>query len=71
MELPPIGFLRSSFWQRLAALNHRPSRLHESVLPNRQVRAVGRRMNRSEAAYLFGIGLFSSNVTPEHGRFHR
>jgi hypothetical protein len=34
------------------------------------VEAVGREMNRSEAAYLFGVGISSSNATPEHGPFH-
>jgi hypothetical protein len=33
------------YLQRLAeTLNHRTLRLHESLLPNRQLRAIGRRM---------------------------
>jgi hypothetical protein len=46
--------------QRLAAaLNHRTTRLHESLLPNRQVGAVGREMKRARPAHPFEIG-FSS-----------
>src|SRR5688500_12095868 len=46
-----------------APLNHRTLRLHESLLPNRQVGAVGRGMKRNEAVYLFGVSRSSSNVT--------
>jgi hypothetical protein len=50
--------------------------MHESLfmenLRKKVVEAVGREMNRSEAAHLFGVGLSSSsNVTPEHDPFHR
>src|SRR5215212_3510358 len=51
-ELRLYGVLRSSpkhtqlahKLQRLAALNHRGLLLHESLLPNREVESVGRRM---------------------------
>jgi hypothetical protein len=42
-----------------AALNHRALRLHESLLPNREVGALGRGMKESEATYLFGVSLSS------------
>jgi hypothetical protein len=46
--------------QRLAAaLTHGTLLLHESLLPNRQVGAVGREMNRSQVAHLFGVSLSS------------
>jgi hypothetical protein len=49
--------------------------MHESLfmenLRKKVVEAVGREMSRSEAAHLFGVGLSSSNVTPELGPFHR
>jgi hypothetical protein len=40
-------------------------------LPKMAVEAVGREMNRSEAANLFEVGISSSDFTPEHDPFHR
>jgi hypothetical protein len=48
-----------------------PESLFMENLRKKVVEAVDREMNRSQAAYLFGVGLSSSNVTPEHGSFHR
>jgi hypothetical protein len=49
--------------------------MHENLfmedLRKKVVEAVGRGMDRSQPAYLFGVGISSSNVTPEHGPFHR
>jgi hypothetical protein len=43
---------------RLAAtLNYRTLRLHERLLANRHVGAVGLGMKQSEATYLFGVSL--------------
>src|SRR5918997_4246289 len=58
--------------RRLAsALNHRTLQLHESLLSNTQVGAVGRRMKRARPLTCSGQAHPAHNVTLEDGPVHR
>jgi hypothetical protein len=42
-----------------SSIDHRTLRIHERLLPNREVGAEGQGMKKSEATYLFGVSLSS------------